>query len=123
MADLTDGAINISKTISTELHSKEFKNEETKIVTAIADVLTLIHRLKLDSDALRTVTLPNGSKVVNEGSGLISGDSIHNALAMIHREIQILNTTMNVMTHAMGPTMGRMGTIMNRMPMMNSVPW
>ncbi|MDM8568659.1 hypothetical protein QUF50_03935 [Thiotrichales bacterium HSG1] len=120
---LTDGAIKISHNISTELHSPEFQDEEKKIVTAMADILTLIHRLKLDSDALRTTILPDGTKVVNNGSGLISKNSIHNALAMIHREIQLMNTTMKVMTHAMGPTMGRMGTMMNQTPMMNTIPW
>jgi hypothetical protein len=103
--------------------NQPFKEKELTLGAAMADILILIHRLKLDSDALRTTTTSDGRTIHNSHSGLISTGSIHDALIMLHREIQFMNSSMNVMVHSMGPTMGRMGTMMNSMPMMNTVPW
>ena len=103
--------------------SNPFEGQELTPGSAIADILILISRLKLDSDSLRTTTTPSGRIIHNSQSGLISTGSIHEALIMLHREIQFMNSSMRIMVHSIGPTMGRMGTMMNSMPMMNTVPW
>lgn len=133
MVTLTDGAMSFSGNLSQTLHEQlnQQGEDELTLASVMADIFILTHRLKLDSDSLRTVTI-NGKTTFNKGSGLVSGTSIHEALGRIHREIQLMNAiinrevplmndTMRVMVHSMGPTMGRMGTMMNSMPMMNTV--
>ncbi|MDM8567093.1 hypothetical protein QUF74_15755 [Candidatus Halobeggiatoa sp. HSG11] len=80
----------------------------------LVDALVLIHRLKLDSDSLRS------RLNVSDGSGLFNRSEISRVL---QGELRLINNTLSVMTHSMGPTMGRMGTMMNNTPIMNTIPW
>ena len=91
-------------------------------IAGLASMLTLIHRLRTDSDSVR---IENNKP---DGSGLITPDfgkttkAIKEALELIHtalaavphmaNEMHIMNMYMSVMSRDMDSTMGRMGRMM-----------
>jgi hypothetical protein len=90
-----------------------------KLASFIDDLATLVHRVRLDSDALRK------SLNVGEGSGLLNNremDTIQETLRVLHADLRIIptmaadmhqmNLKMGLMTHDIDATMGRAGRMM-----------
>jgi hypothetical protein len=91
-------------------------------ITSLAGMLTLIHRLRIDSDTAR---IDNGKQAGSDSITKEIGEvlkMIHEALKMIHKalaavpqmahEMHIMNMYMSVMSRDMDSTMGRMGRMM-----------
>jgi len=87
-----------------------------KVQDSMNDLLTLVHRLRLDSDSLRK------KMDISDGSGLFSSNEIHKDLEKIGivlsavpamvEQMHIMNMNIAVMSRDMDSTMGRMGRMM-----------